>query len=309
MSSSDEAIVAAERPPSGESARQAEILDVLILVHGIRTHAFWYDEARPLLAGISNVEVRPVGYGYFNLFRFLFPFLTRLHARRTVLRKIRGIKWDFENRGQQIRLSVIAHSFGTYTILSILNREDDIDLHNLVLCGSVVPSDFDFGKIRRKVHNHCINDAGARDVWPVFARLSSFVYGQSGTFGFQSGLCTDRFHNFKHSDFFNPQFIKDYWYPIFARDKIVLTEFRRTFDPWTRTLSFLSVMPRGLLPMILIVGVALGAYFSPLRNSAWGCSLLSGWFGIVNCTRTTGDCDPQKPFEHCLPNLQRGAQQ
>jgi pimeloyl-ACP methyl ester carboxylesterase len=302
----DDPTAVIEKTTPRDSNLEAEIVDVLIFIHGIRTHAFWYDEARPILASIKRVEVRPVGYGYFNLLRFLFPFMTRLRAQRTVLKKIRDIKWDFEKRGQKIRLSVIAHSFGTYTILSILNRENDIDLHNLILCGSVVPSDFDFGEISRKVHNHCINDAGSKDIWPIFARLSSFVYGQSGTFGFQSGLCTDRFHNFTHSDFFNAQFIKDFWYPIFAQNKVVPTEFRRTFDSWTRTLSFLSVLPKGTLPIILIVAVAFAAYLSPFRVEGWECL---SWLHSSNCIRSTDQCDPKQPFEQCLPNLQRGGQQ
>src|SRR5262245_32250257 len=98
-------------------------IHVVVLLHGIRTRAFWYDVARPILSGIDNVVVKPLGYGYFNIFQFLLPFATRRGPQSTILEKLRELKWDYEQKGQTIRLSVIAHSFGTYTIASILSKE------------------------------------------------------------------------------------------------------------------------------------------------------------------------------------------
>jgi hypothetical protein len=119
---------------------------VIILIHGILTRAFWYDTAVPVLSTIKNVDVRPIGYGDFNLFRFLFPFLTRRGPQQRIAKQLRALKWEFDKKEQSYKLSVIAHSFGTYTIAAILESEDDIDLYNLILCGSVLPVDFDISQ-------------------------------------------------------------------------------------------------------------------------------------------------------------------
>jgi pimeloyl-ACP methyl ester carboxylesterase len=42
------------------------------------------------------------------------------------------------------RVSVIAHSFGTYVISCLLRDEFDIRFHRVIFCGSVVPYDFPF---------------------------------------------------------------------------------------------------------------------------------------------------------------------
>jgi hypothetical protein len=223
---------------------------VVVLFHGIRTRAFWYDVARPILSD-AKVTVRPLGYGYFNIFRFLFPF-GRRGPQRTILEKIRDIKWEFEQKGETIRLSAIAHSFGTYTIASILRNENDIDLHNLVLCGSVLPVNFDFSEIVRKVKNFRVNDAGTRDIWPLLAKISSFGYGESGTYGFYHSLCEDRFHNFRHSDFFTEEFIRAYWVPMFSDDRLVPSNLVRKPETDPPFFKYLALLPRATLPIVLM---------------------------------------------------------
>jgi hypothetical protein len=154
---------------------------------------------------------------------------------------------------------VIAHSFGTYTIASLLKRENDIDLHNLVLCGSVLPINFDFGSIARKVKNLCINDACTRDIWPVIAKILSFGYGESGTYGFYQALCRDRFHDFRHSDFFNEEFIRTYWMPIFASGILVPSAFVRKSANNPPLLRTLAILPRAILPILVLACVLISA--------------------------------------------------
>ena len=267
----------------GRDQAAGEPRHIVILLHGIRTRAFWYDQAKPLLNNIENVEVKPLGYGYFNALRFLFPFFTRRAPARKIADEIRKIKWSYAQKHEDIRISVIAHSFGTYTIVSVLEHEHDIDLYNLVLCGSVLPVNFDFGEIVRKVSNRLVNDAGARDAWPVIAKITSFGYGESGTYGFTSALCEDRFHDFQHSDFFTADFITNYWCPLFERNEVVPSQYRRTLETQSRVLGLLSSLPRGSVAVAALAGIFLVA-------AAFGASLSGSlcrqWPGAPGCATT-----------------------
>jgi pimeloyl-ACP methyl ester carboxylesterase len=225
---------------------------VIVLLHGIRTRAFWFDVAVPILGGVDRVEVRPLGYGYYNLFRFLFPF-GRGGPQRTILAKIRNIKEEYRRRGDRIKLSVIAHSFGTYTIVSILMNEDDLDLENLILCGSVLPVDSRLGSIARKIQNVRLNDVGAKDIWPVLAKISSFGYGESGTFGFLGDVFVDRFHNLSHSDFFTEEFIRKFWLPIFTGNHVEPSGYIRETKRDSRLPMILSMLPRAFVPLLAVV--------------------------------------------------------
>lgn len=243
---------------------------IVILLHGIRTRAFWYDVAKPILSEIDGLIVKPIGYGYFNIFQFLTPLLTRRRPAKRVAKAIRNILWEM--RQQDVKVSVIAHSFGTYTIASVLETETDIELENLILCGSVLKQDHDFGAVRRQVANRIVNDAGARDVWPVLAKVSSFGFGESGTSGFQSEFCEDRFHDLTHGDFFSEEFIRHYWSPIFARNEIVASQFTRRPNATTKVLGFISMFPAATLP-VLTLAAAL-SFFRPtecyfIAPSSW----------------------------------------
>jgi len=236
-------------PQAGQvsSDPATDVVHVVILLHGIRTRAFWYDLVQPILGEIRGTVVKPLGYDYFSALRLVFPFFRSGPARK-IADDIRDIKSRYDQQNKRVRISVIAHSFGTYTIATLLRQTGDIDLHHLVLCGSVLPNNFNFDSISRKIRGKFVNDAGARDAWPVLAKISSFGYGVSGTFGFQSGLIEDRFHDFTHSDFFNKDFIRTYWFPIFDQDQVSHSSYERKPSWRTRMINLLSLAPPGILP-------------------------------------------------------------
>jgi Glycosyl hydrolase 108 len=264
MSQETQSIPAPRRAvtPGDPDAAATDIVDVVILIHGIRTRAFWYDLVQPILSEIDGIVVKPLGYDYFSVLRLIFPFLRSGPARK-IAEDIRDIKARYDQQNRRVRLSVVAHSFGTYTIVSLLRQTRDIDLHHLVLCGSVLPNNFDFDSISRKIHGKFVNDAGAKDAWPVLAKIASFGYGASGTFGFQSGLIEDRFHDFAHSDFFNKEFIRQYWFPIFDRDQVVHSTFERKPSWHTSIINLLAQVPSGTL-LVCLVAAALYAAVPPL---------------------------------------------
>jgi hypothetical protein len=91
----------------------------------------------------------------------------------------------------------------------------------LVLCGSILPLDFRWDKLRGSVETEVINDCGIRDIWPILAQSTTFGYGPSGRFGFGTPGIRDRFHDFGHAAFFQKNFVRDYWLPWFRNGKFV----------------------------------------------------------------------------------------
>ena len=129
-------------------------------------------------------------------------------------------------------------------------------MKRLILCGSIVSREYNWELIRKRLPEKVLNDCGTHDIWPVLASSGSWGYGPSGTFGFGTRLVRDRFHKFTHSQYFNREFVRDYWAP-YIRDgqikasKYETSEERRT-PPWWQ--SMLTVVKlRWLFPVLLVV--------------------------------------------------------
>lgn len=186
------------------------IKEVILVLHGIRDHGEWQESVNKVLSQIPQTVVIPLKYEFFDTLRFWFPILTRRAPIKRVLKALRDVQGQDNFRGA--RISVIAHSFGTYIITKILDENPDISLHRLVLCGAVVSRRFNWTRYRRQVDNgNIINDCGIKDIWPVLAQSVSFGYGASGIYGFGCPSVKDRWHEFGHTGFLNDNFIIKYW--------------------------------------------------------------------------------------------------
>src|SRR6266446_2881222 len=107
---------------------------VILLIHGIRTQAEWQGLVQQALqkqgsAPGDDIKVVPLGYEYFDVFRFLCPFWTRRKAIERMHEKIRDAIDVYPGRP----VSIVAHSFGTYLVVKILESHPDIGIERLVL--------------------------------------------------------------------------------------------------------------------------------------------------------------------------------
>lgn len=102
------------------------------------------------------------------------------------------------------------------------------------------------------VPKQIVNDVAARDIWPVLAKAVGWGYGASGTFGFGSAGVKDRYHDFRHSDYFSAGFIKAYVAPLVLQGKTVSAPPLNARAPWY--ISVLEIIPLKLLLPISIVG-------------------------------------------------------
>ena len=117
---------------------------IVVTIHGIRTTGVWQKEITPYLARHGLIP-HHIDYGYFPALAFLFPFTRdrRLEKVRQELRLLVHIT------GAQ-RISVIAHSFGTFLAMEALLAENGaLKFDRIVLTGSIVPRDFDWDGVLR----------------------------------------------------------------------------------------------------------------------------------------------------------------
>lgn len=199
--------------------------NVVVLIHGIRTFANWQQVVQEELAIIDpNIIVYPVRYGVFDLFSFICPIFTR---RKPIARVERELRFA-QKKHPHADVSVIAHSFGTYIVSRLLKRMKDLSLTRLILCGSIIPEDYNWPKVVGKVKGTVLNDVGTEDILPLVAKHGSIGYGPSGRNGFGSVAVQDRFFKLGHSDFFKRDHIRGFWAPFLSRGQVVPSKWGST---------------------------------------------------------------------------------
>lgn len=226
---------------------------VIFLIHGIRTQGEWATRAAKILESDPTIRVRPIRYEFLDVIRFLIP-LSRF--RNTAVRRVTRLIRDELSRKPNA-LSIIAHSFGSYIIGKILENETDIKFHRLILCGSIIPDNFSWGRFGHRLHSdsedswQVINECGMQDIWPVIAKSITWGYGSSGRFGFGHPRVKDRFYNIGHSGFFDEEFVRKRWLPYFVSGEITPSVLNRPTTPWW--LSILTVFKIRYLALSIIL--------------------------------------------------------
>lgn len=225
---------------------------VVLLVHGIRTHGHWEEMVVKILKEPDSIRVYPIRYGYLDAVKFWCPFFTREKSIERVHREIRQALLKHKNA----HLSIIAHSFGTYAIGRILQEYSDIEVYRLIFCGSVLSTNFRWDKLLNQIQSGVINECGSRDIWPVLAHATSWGYGSAGRFGFGTVAVKDRFHDYKHGDYFTLSFVEKFWKPFIKDGQIIESKWdidsNRKGTPWL--MSMLDKSPlRYIILLVLFV--------------------------------------------------------
>lgn len=190
----------------------------VLLIHGIRTDAPWMHELKALLE-THGFKVEIPNYGYFDAFRFLWPGMAfKTRVINVILQSYRGIK-DVDSNA---RVSVIAHSFGSYAVSKILLNEQDVYLHKVIFCGGIIKRDFPWFLMEKRCQR-ILNDYSNLDIWPLLAEKVTTAYGSSGLLGFtRAGRNLRERHNpnYLHSDYLNQNYAETCWLPFLTRSHI-----------------------------------------------------------------------------------------
>lgn len=199
---------------------------VVILIHGIRTAAWWQNRIASVIESETPATVIPIKYGYFDLLRFWCPFgICRSGPIEKLRQQIEGVGKHYGDRP----LIVFAHSYGTYALTRVILQNPYFRFDRIILCGSVVPSDFDWRAVEDQIRGDekrdaIINECGTRDIWPVMAQSGTWGYGATGTYGFGTFNVRDRFHDIRHSDYFTNEFVRTYWIPLVRGEKVTFSD-------------------------------------------------------------------------------------
>jgi pimeloyl-ACP methyl ester carboxylesterase len=193
----------------------------LMLVHGIQTDGSWHELVKAAFRDVAHVRVKGLGYHCVTALQLACPF------RSTPINKIANDFRDARLMEPTARIMVIAHSFGTYIISRILAKYTDINIERIVLCGSIIKGNYAWEKhARHMAAGNIVNDVGTRDFYPVLATFSTIGYGGTGRNGFKNTRVADRYFDYGHSDFFEPDkdHIVKYWKPYILDGTIVESE-------------------------------------------------------------------------------------
>ena len=166
-------------------------IKIVVTLHGIRTRGRWQKQITPYLARHGLVPYH-LDYGFFGVLSFVMPW-TR--ARR--VQWLRNELRDLMDRTGARRVSVIAHSFGTWLALEVLEAENgNLRFDRVVLTGSIVRRDFPWADtLLRQRRVQAVRNERATGDWVVraaewFARLAGPIgiaprAGATGALGFE----------------------------------------------------------------------------------------------------------------------------
>jgi pimeloyl-ACP methyl ester carboxylesterase len=200
---------------------------VIALIHGIRDPAHWANVINELESpGVRIVQLR---YGYVSALLFLCPLRLTGHLIGHLIRDLRNLNDQFKDA----KLSIIAHSFGTYVTLQALKNEPNLNFWKIVFCGSVADDFLNWAEYKYRVGDgirptmdFVVNDCATGDVWPVIGAAFGWYYGKAGVLGFSETHVTNRFHRAAdgksaagHSRCFETDFARKYWRAFLIDDQ------------------------------------------------------------------------------------------
>jgi len=192
---------------------------LIISIHGIRTDGAWQKAFASAVSG-SSTKVESFDYGRYGLFRFLIPpFNTQMVDRfydwyDRVVKSCPVVDLD----RYDARPSAVAHSLGSWILGNAMLKFEDIRFDKLVFAGSILPQDFDWGKLfARDQVGSVRNECGQQDTWPRWAGRFVAHTGTAGSQGFEwFDAAVENVHCewFGHSDSLMRPHIDRQWVPF-----------------------------------------------------------------------------------------------
>ncbi len=213
-------------PDKNYGKSKDEYTHVIALVHGIRDIGAWQSTVSAELAS-SGTVVSQIRFGLYPALRFLFPISLAGPPIKKVLQELN----DLKNEYPKAKISVIAHSFGTYVLIRALRADPNLKLWKIVFCGSVMDDQFRWVELKHRVgdgerptRDFIVNDCGTADHWPVVGSSFGWFYGMAGATGFSESMIQNRFFRGMneqgggHNLYFDKEFVRMYWRPFLIDD-------------------------------------------------------------------------------------------
>lgn len=210
-----------------------EPVGVLVTIHGLLSHASWNSELVPIFSN-DGWTVAPYYYGYITP-----DILLRKGEIRKVVDNFRewiqSIK-DQYCQSPDTKISVIAHSFGTYIIgayLAGFEGDPPVQFESIILTGSILSENYDWDKMEKTYSvGNVRNEIAPNDQWVKWMPDSSWIkldelFGKAGTKGFSSTspmLEQITTSIFDHNNVIKRDVILKKWLPYLKTNKGMLDE-------------------------------------------------------------------------------------
>lgn len=193
----------------------------IITIHGIRKDIDWDKDFKGLsIWQNSGVEILNFEYGFFSIWKFLWPF-----SRKRVYREFQKF-YSHHISTNEPPPSLICHSFGTKIFFYTIKKYQVIKFDKVILCGSILNTKTRFDDyFEKKQISKLINDFGCEDGVVKFSHLVMKDCGKSGQKGFKyvSEIYRDRLiqreNYFDHSDYFLHIHMSENWASFLMPEK------------------------------------------------------------------------------------------
>lgn len=233
---------------------------LVLLVHGMNTRARWMGPMQRRLEA-AGLKVAPAGYGFYGAIRFLIPidWLRKKAIERVRIRYNAAVQVN-----KPKKVSVIAHSFGSYVVARLMAQEFSIKWHRIIFCGSVVPNTFPFEQYLDRFKPPILNEIGTKDFWPALAETTTWGYGSIGSYGFQGEPLRERWHHgLPHSGFLDPDFATKFWIPFLLKGEVVDAGDSEPLPKW---IELLTTIPFRWPLWILLIAAIFGLSYLMTRG-------------------------------------------
>ena len=192
---------------------------IVVFLNGARGRGEWYPHVAQSMANTfqgNQIVVREIHYPRVSGPNTLLAAMTgRLPVdANKIAEDIRAIQTEYAVS----RVSIIAHSLGTFVVQKIL-QNTDVNFKNIILAGSIIDEEFPWRDYRSR-YVAVINDCGQRDIIARLAGMTCY-FGNSGRFGFHDPLVINRYHaDADHSTFTSGTFDYALWTRIIVRGEV-----------------------------------------------------------------------------------------
>ncbi|MGB6175215.1 MAG: alpha/beta hydrolase, partial [Methylocella sp.] len=235
---------------------------LVILIHGFNTRAHWMNDVKPALQR-RGFAVGATSFGDFGFARFLSFPACREVAKERILKGIRTAERIYrdDNAGNAPKkMSVIAHSFGSWLFMRILCENPGLKFHRIILCGSVLREDYDFDPVLHQFARPLLNHIGTRDYWPAIGESAGWGNGSIGSNGLNHPAAENRWHkDFHHSDFLTGDFCAKFWLPFLEGKGPEPADKWQMLPLWVRAVTFLPLR-WFILSLAIVLPLSLGQF-------------------------------------------------
>ena len=213
---------------------QRDIIDlgasegVLVTVHGLLSTGAWNGEVLPVFSD-AGWTVAPYYYGIEKP-DILFNAKKRKGAVEKFREWIHSI-YELYCKGNNRRISVIAHSFGTYIVGAYLKGfegKPPVKFESIILTGSILNENYDWSYLDTSSHIGSVrNEIAPNDQWVKWMPDSDWLpkdplFGQAGVGGFNSTseyLDQNSCAIYDHNNVIKRDVALQYWLPYLKANK------------------------------------------------------------------------------------------